>query len=64
MTEDWINFEGNDDCDETCRGWDGEGRRCECGNRRVGWECILDECNKEKGTEDCANCSYGYATAW
>jgi len=20
-----------------CSGWDGESRRCDCGNRRVGW---------------------------
>ena len=22
---------------EACAGWDGNDRRCECGNRRVGW---------------------------
>lgn len=32
-----IRFSGDDDC-EDCAGWDGESRRCECGNRRVGWE--------------------------
>lgn len=24
--------------DNTCGGWDGESRRCECGNRRVYWD--------------------------
>jgi hypothetical protein len=23
--------------DEFCTGWDGESRRCDCGNRRVQW---------------------------
>lgn len=32
----FIQFDGNDYC-ENCRGWDGRDRRCECGNRRVGW---------------------------
>ena len=37
----WIEFDGqncNDylDTDEAeCEGWDGESRRCSCGNRRV-----------------------------
>jgi hypothetical protein len=31
-----IGFQGDDNC-ENCGGWDGESRRCECGNRRVGW---------------------------
>lgn len=26
-----------DGADE-CTGWDGESRRCDCGNRRVSWE--------------------------
>jgi hypothetical protein len=29
---------GDQNCDESCGGWDGESRRCECGNRRVAWE--------------------------
>jgi len=32
-----IEFCGDDTC-EGCDGWDGESRRCSCGNRRVGWE--------------------------
>lgn len=31
-----IGFNGDDNC-ENCRGWDGIGSRCECGNRRVDW---------------------------
>lgn len=43
--EDGVDdFEGmncNDyleDGDDECGGWDGESRRCYCGNRRVSWE--------------------------
>lgn len=32
----WHDFEGNN-CDGPCEGWDGVGRRCQCGNRRVSW---------------------------
>lgn len=32
-----IRFGGDDNC-EGCGGWDGESRRCQCGNRRVSWE--------------------------
>lgn len=32
-----FSFSGEDSC-EDCGGWDGESRRCECGNRRVSWE--------------------------
>lgn len=31
-----VPFDGDDNC-EDCGGWDGEERRCECGNRRVDW---------------------------
>lgn len=31
LGEDW-----NDG--KECRGWDGQDRRCDCGNRRVSWE--------------------------
>ena len=39
--DDWIEFDGqncNDylgEDDPECMGWDGESRRCDCGNRRV-----------------------------
>jgi hypothetical protein len=37
-----IDFDGQNceytlDEGEVCGGWDGNDRRCECGNRRVGW---------------------------
>lgn len=28
---------GGDDWCENCKGWDGDSRRCDCGNRRVYW---------------------------
>jgi len=33
-------FDGDENCGEygECGGWDGESRRCNCGNRRVYWE--------------------------
>lgn len=31
-----IEFSGQN-CEGPCSGWDGESRRCECGNRRVSW---------------------------
>lgn len=34
---EWHEFDGNDNCDASCRGWNGEDRRCDCGNRRVYW---------------------------
>ena len=36
----FTDFEGmscNDIDDNFCAGWDGESRRCDCGNRRVIW---------------------------
>ena len=33
----FISFGGDDNC-SGCSGWDMEEHRCECGNRRVGWE--------------------------
>lgn len=32
----FTSFHGDDYC-EDCSGWDGESRRCDCGNRRVSW---------------------------
>ena len=32
----YLPFNGMN-CDD-CEGWDGESRRCQCGNRRVSWE--------------------------
>lgn len=33
----FISFGGDDNC-EKCRGWDMQSHRCDCGNRRVGWD--------------------------
>lgn len=33
----FVSFGGDDNC-RGCRGWDMASHRCECGNRRVGWE--------------------------
>lgn len=33
----FTSFDGQN-CDGPCAGWDGFSNRCECGNRRVGWE--------------------------
>jgi hypothetical protein len=27
----------DDNCNDTCRAWDGNDNRCECRNRRVSW---------------------------
>ena len=42
----FIDFDGNDFCDDDCLGWDGESRRCDCGNRRVYWETEKDSNGK------------------
>lgn len=33
----WISFAGDDNC-VNCQGWRPTEHRCNCGNRRVGWE--------------------------
>ena len=35
--DEFVGFDGSDNCDEDCQGWDGESHRCTCGNRRVEW---------------------------
>lgn len=42
LKNEYINFEGNQHCDENCDGWDGEDKRCDCGNRRVMWSTTGD----------------------
>lgn len=42
LSEGMFDFNGQN-CDDwgdgpSCTGWDGESRRCDCGNRRVSWE--------------------------
>ncbi len=34
---DTFDGQNCDDFDQVCLGWDGESRRCSCGNRRVTW---------------------------
>lgn len=49
--ESFFDFEGNNCHDVAgwnedvpeCSGWDGDSRRCECGNRRVSWT-LSDDC--------------------
>jgi hypothetical protein len=40
-----VPFEGQNchEVGDTCDGWDGISRRCECGNRRVSWEVYRDD---------------------
>ncbi len=40
-----FDFNGQNCADngDNCSGWDGESKRCECGNRRVDWELSDDE---------------------
>lgn len=35
----WLShsFRGSDYCSKDCRGWDGESKRCDCGNIRLYW---------------------------
>lgn len=37
-TNEFIDFAGDDYCDDSCMGWDMTSKRCDCGNRRVGWD--------------------------
>lgn len=34
---EFIYFEGDDQCESGCRGWNGIRGRCDCGSRRVEW---------------------------
>ena len=36
QSDELYSFNGQN-CDD-CSGWDGISRRCDCGNRRVGWD--------------------------
>lgn len=40
----FIDFDGQncEDADMECIGWDGNDRRCNCGNRRVSWNISQD----------------------
>jgi hypothetical protein len=37
-SKEYFDFDGHEDCSDSCQGWDGSSRRCECGNFRVDWE--------------------------
>lgn len=50
----WFSFSGDDYC-ENCSGWDGTSHRCECGNRRVGWEFGYDHSFKHPSIRAEAN---------
>lgn len=34
----WIKFDPYNDCDDDCRGWDGDSLECDCKKNRVYWE--------------------------
>jgi hypothetical protein len=60
MGEIYYSFDGDEWC-EGCSGWDGESIRCDCGSRRVYWECMVIKCtHKDK---NCAGCEYATARA-
>lgn len=49
----FTDFDGNnceyawsDDNSPDCLGWDGESRRCDCGNRRVYWATHKNDLGK------------------
>ena len=39
ITDGFFIFHGNDNCKASCRGWDGKSDRCDCGERRIEWDC-------------------------
>jgi hypothetical protein len=63
MSEQWIYFDGNDDCDEECLGWNGKDNRCCCGNVRVTWSCMESKC-KCKNDHERYDCPNAYAEAY
>ena len=38
FTDGFRIFRGDNNCKITCKGWDGESDRCDCGERRVSWD--------------------------
>jgi hypothetical protein len=52
MDETWYEGYDNSGCDDECRGWNGQDRRCDCGNRRVAWGCLI--CDGENAP--CPDC--------
>ena len=44
LTDDeFVEFDGDDNCIDECRGWNGKDKRCDCGNRRLCWRVDNDE---------------------
>lgn len=62
MEKTWYEFDGNENCDESCRGWDGLSNRCDCGNRRVYWECMKSDCSCST-IPSTANCEHSFPMA-
>lgn len=56
---DWIDFDGDDDCSDDCRGWNGKDYRCDCGSYRVCFECFYGGCGCD--SEEMMDCSNAYA---
>ena len=38
ITDGFMIFHGNENCKASCRGWDGESDRCDCGECEVVWD--------------------------
>lgn len=52
----WIEFDGDSECSNDCRGWNGIDNRCDCGNARVNFECLEGSCKCSDGKMiDCPN---------
>jgi hypothetical protein len=56
----WYSFADNEGCDDDCRGWDGESPRCDCGNRRVYWDCVFSSKCACKLVGDKQKCENAY----
>lgn len=56
IADAYVEFDGFncEDVGNDCAGWDGESRRCECGNRRVYWDTF----KKEDGTWEAVATAY------
>ncbi|OME54104.1 hypothetical protein BSK59_16115 [Paenibacillus odorifer] len=59
----WIEFDDNDNCSSECRGWNGEDYRCDCGDRRVSFECLNDGSCICENKEQMIDCPNAYAVA-
>jgi len=50
MKKQFYGFVGDKQCEEDCRGWDGEEGHCDFGARRVYWDCEQQNCRCKKET--------------